>query len=108
MVGSIVFIQMLCADLITGISHRGVRHDSARIKSMQSVLTREFVFNLPFMEFTTEKHLFADDVAIALLHLERTFPGIFNILSEWAKAPGLALKLPECSIIMAGFDKAST
>lgn len=45
-------------------------------------------------------NLFADDVAIALLHLEAAFPGIMEIRSAWLKSSGLGRKLPKCSVVM--------
>lgn len=48
--------------------------------------------------------LFADDTAIALLHLARSLPGVLDLFTRWAEASGLALKLAKCVTVACDVD----
>lgn len=113
------FIQMLHAHLHTGIFHNGIRHPGFRsdfgIKqrcplsgSLFLAIAEDPLSRAHLARFVVHRgriHLFADDAAVALFHLESAGRGIMDIFRNWALALGLSLKLRKCSIIMAGRGK---
>lgn len=106
-------VRCLYTDLQTSVFHAGRRMNTFRILAgiKQGCPMSGSIFALcadPLIRahlLHLRRHrwrvnLFADDVAIALLHLEHAFPGLMSIFRRLHKATGLGLKLQKCSIIM--------